>query len=1399
VSAITVVGKSATQAVLSYTAPDNNACRIEVSENAGYNPLVHDVDPALFAGADSDQRPGSVVSGTKRTVVVGKRVSETALNNKIYSRALQARTQHYARITCGSSVSAITFTTSTIPFGTTYMDLPPVKSPTLDPAVPMVDEQTGALVKMAAPAANNPWAVESSLASSGQYQVCNPQIVGPDNGNLCAFLTADGGGWGAAYYYIPSTGEMRYLGSYMTTSSPGPAGWDGHVIGYPQPGTVTYNEVPNHSGKTILLKGTYTGNYQAAAPASVIPMVWNQVSIDGGDLAAALRNFNPSVTATNCGALAVESNWLLVDCRSGIQDTYPFAIGVVDLTTGRAIAARNIMTQAPTRFCGEHNFHFMVSGAGIPIIELSFHGLTAGGTTLGGGPYTLTLTAPVSATQTTFTVSGDPQARSDDLPMQAQPGDYFYSSSTHEYIRIVSMAGSTQWQVQRGAIAGGYWKPAAYNAGEVFSADCGVPGTGGGWADTYWRFQADPFGNSLAVNQGWPGGAHDDAGANLHITEGYGFSVGPIDTLLTTGPQFTLTASPTFAGIGSRTDGNTTAMHPALRQVSDQSWFTDSRPFNGGSLQSDTHVRVSGSLIKYTFPAWFSDSGIHPKILPTLSFTKGMLLTDVSRPGSFISDGPDMPYTYCRALIDGECRSSSKAGDLFANIPDLQLLYCAGSDTPNTAFHDWCALDSPALGQSLFQVGIAPNRVAVRLDQPATVYGLGWTRALSRGFGSIRSIGQLAKATPDGKWLFFNERINNTQGPLLMLKMPPFQADDSIDRTTFFPAMISVAANSQAASAVVQFGYSEQGAPNQFYCTSRQESCVAVSSTINIADPFKYKDTEHYSGVPCQAGCQIAIPLAPQHVAYYQILYLNSSGQVIALGAQGVVTEDSSSSLPSPQPGISVSLSPSSATLSSSQTSQFTATVTNSTNTSVTWSLNPPVGSLSNGLYTAPASISASQTILVTATSVADPSKSATATVQLTPTTSVSIAVSPLNATLSSSQSRQFAATVSGTTNTAVTWSMNPSIGSLSNGLFVAPSIVNSTQTVTITATSAADPSKSASATVQLTPAASVSLSLSPLNATLPASSQLQFFATVRGIPSGFVQWTMNPAVGALTYTGLYETPASVDSPQNLTITATVQFADGSTGTASATVTLIPAGNGPQITSPPLNSASLASGPVSPGEIVTIKGTGVGPANPAAMQIGPSGEATTTLDGARVLFDGVPAPLIYADSKQVNVVVPYSVAGQDTTNVELEYQGQRSGSLTLPVTLATPGLFTMDASGRSQGVILNQDGSVNSVDNPAPRGSVISIYGTGTGQTNPPGKDGTVKDTQPATSLLPVAVTIGGLEAEVLYAGAAPTLVNGVLLINARIPDEIQLGTAVRVLAKIGDGYSQPDVTVAVK
>lgn len=96
-------------------------------------------------------------------------------------------------------------------------------------------------------------------------------------------------------------------------------------------------------------------------------------------------------------------------------------------------------------------------------------------------------------------------------------------------------------------------------------------------------------------------------------------------------------------------------------------------------------------------------------------------------------------------------------------------------------------------------------------------------------------------------------------------------------------------------------------------------------------------------------------------------------------------------------------------------------------------------------------------------------------------------------------------------------------------------------------------------------------------------------------------------------------------------------------------------------TSPPftgtiVNAASQLTGPIAPGEIIAMHGTGVGPAFPATAISG----SATELNGTRVLFDGISAPLIYASLSQVNAVVPPELAGHTATNVQIEFNGLRT-------------------------------------------------------------------------------------------------------------------------------------------
>lgn len=228
------------------------------------------------------------------------------------------------------------------------------------------------------------------------------------------------------------------------------------------------------------------------------------------------------------------------------------------------------------------------------------------------------------------------------------------------------------------------------------------------------------------------------------------------------------------------------------------------------------------------------------------------------------------------------------------------------------------------------------------------------------------------------------------------------------------------------------------------------------------------------------------------------------------------------------------------------------------------------------------------------------------------------------------------------------------------------------------------------------------------------------------------------------------------------------------------------------------NAATLQSGPIAPGEIVTLFGDGLGPDALTFAKLTPADLLDTEIEGTRVLFDDVAAPLIYASSKQVSAVVPYETGLRSSTQIIVEANGARSNPLELRVVSAAPGIFTQDSSGGGLGAVLNEGTSLNSENTPAPRGSIVVIYATGDGQTDPAGVNGRIMSGVTSRPALPVSVQVGGVDAAVLYAGSAPGQVAGLLQVNLRVPDTAPSGLSSLVLT-IGGAASQEGVLLAIR
>jgi len=238
-----------------------------------------------------------------------------------------------------------------------------------------------------------------------------------------------------------------------------------------------------------------------------------------------------------------------------------------------------------------------------------------------------------------------------------------------------------------------------------------------------------------------------------------------------------------------------------------------------------------------------------------------------------------------------------------------------------------------------------------------------------------------------------------------------------------------------------------------------------------------------------------------------------------------------------------------------------------------------------------------------------------------------------------------------------------------------------------------------------------------------------------------------------------------------------------------------------------VSAASYAAGAVSPGEFVTLFGTGIGPTTPSGMVIS-NGYAATTVENVSVTIDGQAAPIIYLSANQITVQVPYEVTLGQARGVVVN-NGTTQSVGQVDTAAVAPGLFALAGSGIGQCAALTyhmKTGtfSVNGTASPALIGDIVVFYLTGEGiyDLAPSPADGYIipmnLNPMPQLNPLPV-VTIGGAAATVQYAGPVGGALLGLLQINAVVPAGATLGNATPVSISIGAGTTQIGATIATK
>ena len=203
-----------------------------------------------------------------------------------------------------------------------------------------------------------------------------------------------------------------------------------------------------------------------------------------------------------------------------------------------------------------------------------------------------------------------------------------------------------------------------------------------------------------------------------------------------------------------------------------------------------------------------------------------------------------------------------------------------------------------------------------------------------------------------------------------------------------------------------------------------------------------------------------------------------------------------------------------------------------------------------------------------------------------------------------------------------------------------------------------------------------------------------------------------------------------------------------------------------------VNSAGL-SGPASfaPGELVTVLGRGIGPKTGATAKLDAAGHLPTSLEGVQVLFNGAPVPILYADASQVNAIAPFSLQPGAPVEIQVRYQNAVTSVLRPVVEAAVPALFSLDSSGTGRALVFNQDGTLNSSTNPAKLGSIVTLFATGTGITNPASVEGAVATSIEARpAIIPTIALASASVLETIYAGPSPGSLTSVTQLNLRLP-----------------------------
>lgn len=327
--------------------------------------------------------------------------------------------------------------------------------------------------------------------------------------------------------------------------------------------------------------------------------------------------------------------------------------------------------------------------------------------------------------------------------------------------------------------------------------------------------------------------------------------------------------------------------------ASEQSWIIDLRSLNpNAGLGSEQPTNIASNTVTLAagttqvYQVSVVGAPVDPRRVPLVAYAGPYLLDEISSPNTATNTITDATaWTFCIANANGECRTNSTAGQVFVNVPNADVPSGAtGCYTNQYARRIPCVISLFPQAAWVIQWDVSRN------DMQGTRY-----RKLTMGLAGPGRQYHFANARsdPDGLWMFVpGFWLGGQRQDVLLAKLPPWPVDDSENRGTFLGVPVQIGSVPAGTNnVVVEFGYD-----TNYFCTGRQEPCVAASGTINEAMPFYWETSDTTNGVwngaglPCSAGCKILIPALSQRVLYYRVKYRDASNNLIGTGSQQVMT-----------------------------------------------------------------------------------------------------------------------------------------------------------------------------------------------------------------------------------------------------------------------------------------------------------------------------------------------------------------------------------------------------------------------------------------------------------------------------------------------------------------------------